>query len=117
VAPADHPHPELIEQCRYASTRQFLDETRLLRDALGQLVDGALAGLFDDHTTITSTGTPPSQSLSLSRLMPLGDEAVGIALTCLSSWGRGMRENAAPGTCGSTCATRCGNRCASVSRR
>ena len=39
----------------------------------------------------------PIQSLTLSRLMPLGDEAVGIALTCLSSWGRGMREHAPAG--------------------
>ena len=39
----------------------------------------------------------PIQSLSLSRLQPLGDEAVGIALTCLSSWGRAMREVAQPG--------------------
>jgi hypothetical protein len=39
----------------------------------------------------------PIQSLSLSRLEPLGDQAVGIALTCLSSWGRGMREVADPG--------------------
>lgn len=91
------PTPQLIEACRYASTRQFLDETRLLRDALGQLVDGALAGLFDTHTTIDVDWDAPIASLSLSRLMPLGDEAVGIALTCLSSWGRGMRENASPG--------------------
>jgi hypothetical protein len=36
--------------------------------------------------------------LSLSRLEPLGgDEAVGIALLCLNSWGRGMREVAEPG--------------------
>jgi hypothetical protein len=91
------PTPELVAQCRYGSTRHFLDETRLLRDALGQLVDGALAGLFDDHTTITVDWAAPIQSLSLSRLMPLGDEAVGIALTCLSSWGRGMREHAPAG--------------------
>ena len=92
-----NPTPELIAECRYATTRQFLDETRLLRDALGQLVDGALAGLFDAPTTIDIDWDAPIQSLSLSRLMPLGDEAVGIALTCLSSWGRGMREHAAAG--------------------
>jgi hypothetical protein len=40
-------------------------------------------------------GTDPS--LSLSRLEPLGDEAVGIALTCLNSWGQAMREIAEPG--------------------
>ena len=41
--------------------------------------------------------TAPIQSFSLSRLEPLGAEAMGIALTCLSSWGRAMREIKAPG--------------------
>ena len=93
----DQPTDTLIEQCRYASTQHFFDETRLLRDALGQLVSGALAGLFDEHTTIDVDWNAPIQSLSLSRLGPLGDEAIGIALVCLNSWGRGMREIAAPG--------------------
>ena len=93
----DNPTDQLVTECRYASVRQFLDQTRLLRDALGQLVSGALAGLFDDHTTIEVDWQAPIQSLSLSRLEPLGEEAVGIALTCLNSWGRGMREMAAPG--------------------
>lgn len=93
----DEPTDELVAECRYATTRQFLDETRLLRDALGQLVSGALAGLFDGPTTIDIDWSAPIQSLSLSRLEALGDEAVGIALTCLNSWSRGMRELAAPG--------------------
>ena len=93
----DQPTADLIEDTRYASERHFLDETRLLRDALGQLVTGALAGLFDDHTTIDVDWAAPIQSLSLSRLEALGDDAVGIALTCLNSWGRGMRETAAAG--------------------
>ncbi len=93
----DQPSAALIEQCRYASRQHFFDQTRLLRDALGQLVSGALAGLFDDHTNIDVDWNAPIQSLSLSRLGPLGDEAVGIALVCLNSWGRGMREIAAPG--------------------
>ena len=38
----------------------------------------------------------PIQSLSLSRLDPLGDEAVGVALTCLNSWGRAMTQLAEP---------------------
>ena len=95
----DTPTDTLVSDCRYASTRQFLDETRLLRDSLGQLVTGALAGLFDDHTTIIVDWRAPIQSLSLSRLEPLGDEAVGIALLCLNSWGRGIRELADPGGC------------------
>ena len=93
----NNPTEQLIAECRYSGERQFLDDTRLLRDALAQLVNGALAGLFDDHTTIDVDWSAPIQSLSLSRLEPLGDEAVGIALTCLNSWSRGMREMSAPG--------------------
>ncbi|MGG5258662.1 ATP-binding protein [Phycicoccus avicenniae] len=92
-----NPTDTLVTDCRYASPRQLLDETRVLRDALGQLVDGALAGLFDATTTVALDWEAPLASLSLSRLLPLGDEAVGIALTCLSSWGRGLREQARPG--------------------
>ncbi len=68
----DQPTPELVAECRYESERAFLDQTRLLRDALGQLVSGAFAGLFDDHTTIHVDWTAPIQSLSLSRLEALG---------------------------------------------
>ena len=93
----DEPPAELVTTCRYASTRHFLDSTRLLRDALGQLVGGSLKGLFDSHTTIALDWAAPIQSLSLSRLEALGDEAVGMALLCLNSWGRAMRETAAPG--------------------
>jgi hypothetical protein len=91
----NNPTEQLVTECRYANERHFLDETRLLRDSLGQLVTGALAGLFDAPTTIDVDWRAPIQSLS--RLEPLGDQAVGIALVCLNSWGRGMREMADPG--------------------
>jgi hypothetical protein len=93
----NEPPEPLVEACRFASVRHFLDDTRLLRDSLGQLVSGSLRGLFDDHTSIEMDWTAPIQSLSLSRLEPLGDEAVGMALMCLNSWGRAMREVAQPG--------------------
>lgn len=91
------PTTDLVETCRYASVRHFLDDTRLLRDSLGQLTHGTLRGLFDNHTTVTIDWRAPLQSLSLARLDALGDEAVGIALMCLNSWGRAMREVAEPG--------------------
>ena len=84
------PSPSLVTGCRYAHRQHFLDETRAVRDALGALVKGHLAGLFDAPTTIAVDWRAPIQSLSLSRLDPLGDEAVGVALTCLGSWGRAM---------------------------
>ncbi|MGH3265745.1 MAG: hypothetical protein ACRDNS_27550, partial [Trebonia sp.] len=93
----NEPTDELVAICRYSDRQHFLDSTRMLRDALGSLVSGHLAGLFDDHTTIDVDWRAPIQSLSLSRLEPLGDEAVGIALCCLNSWGQGMREIAEPG--------------------
>ena len=93
----DEPPDQLIDVCRYASQRHFLDSTRLLRDALGKMVSGTLKGLFDDHTSIALDWAAPIQSLSLSRLEGLGDEATGMALLCLNSWGRAMREVAAPG--------------------
>jgi len=96
-AALDEPSDQLIAECRFASPRHFYDETRTLRDALGALVKGHLQGLFDEPTTITPDWRAPIQSLSLSRLDKSGDEAVGIALLCLNSWGQGMREIAAPG--------------------
>ena len=93
----DEPSADLITACRYTGAQHFLDSTRLMRDALGQLVHGYLQGLFDDHTTIAVDWGAPIQSLSLSRLEPLGDEAMGVALTCLNSWGRAQREMAAAG--------------------
>ena len=93
----DEPSPDLVGACRYSGAQHFLDSTRLMRDALGQLVHGYLQGLFDDHTSIDVDWGAPIQSLSLSRLEPLGDEAMGVALTCLNSWGRAQREMAAAG--------------------
>ncbi len=91
------PNDQLVGECRYSSTQHFLDDTRALRDALGALVTGHLRGLFDEPTTINVDWRAPIQSLSLARLDPLGDEAVGVALTCLNSWGRAMTQIAAPG--------------------
>jgi hypothetical protein len=93
----NEPSDQLIAECRYAHRQHFLDQTRPVRDALGALVKGHLAGLFDAPTTIDVDWAAPIQSLSLSRLDPLGDEAVGVALTCLNSWGRAMTQLAEPG--------------------
>lgn len=90
------PAPALVAGCRYRSRQHFLDDTRAVRDALGALVHGHLGGLFDAATTVDVDWRAPIQSLSLSRLEPLGDEAVGIALMALNSWGRAMTEVADP---------------------
>lgn len=86
------PDPTLIDDLRYANREEFLRDTRLLRDAVAQLISGAMAGIFDAPTTITIDWNAPIQSLSLSRLEPLGDDAIGMALMCLNSWGSAMRQ-------------------------
>ena len=93
----DEPTDALVAACRYHTRRDFLDGTRLLRDCLGQLVSGHLAGMFDEHTNIDIDWAAPIQSLSLQALATLGDDAVGVGLTCLGAWGRGQREIAGPG--------------------
>lgn len=88
-----HPTPEMIKEARFSDEQSYLDESRLVRDAIATLVqDGALSGLFDAHTNVAIDWSAPIQSLSLSRIRSDGDEAVGLALTCLNSWGRGLRE-------------------------
>ena len=91
------PSEELVTECRYSSRQHLFDDIRAVRDALGALVHGHLRNLFDAPTTIQVDWRAPIQSLSLSRLDPLGDEAVGVALTCLNSWGRAMTQIAEPG--------------------
>jgi len=96
-AAIDNPTKALVARCRYARRQDFLDGTRLLRDALAALLTGPLAGMFDAPTTISIDWAAPIQSLSLRALLGLGEDAVGVALTCLNSWGRGQRETSQPG--------------------
>lgn len=92
-----NPSPDLIAATKYGSERQFLDETRLLRDALGVLIAGPAGGLIDGHTNIRLDWQAPACSLSLSRMRTAGDDVVGMMLMCLNSWGRAMREVAPAG--------------------
>jgi hypothetical protein len=91
------PADELIAVCKYDDRRQFMAATRTLRNAIGELVRGHLAGMFDAQTTIDVDWLAPIQSLSLSRVKALGETAVGVALMCLSSWGRAITEITPPG--------------------
>ena len=91
-AALDNPTPELVHATRFPDRWRFLEETRLLRNAVAQLTTGVLAGIFDAPTSIQIDWDAPIQSMSLSRLAGLGDHATGMALACLSSWGSAMRE-------------------------
>lgn len=81
-----NPDEQLWRDARFASQRHFLDEMRPITDTLGNLISGALAGLFDEETNFKLDWDAPIQSMDLERLRSRGDQAVGIALTCLGSW-------------------------------
>ncbi|MGB8382339.1 MAG: ATP-binding protein, partial [Dermatophilaceae bacterium] len=86
------PGDELVRQCRYPSAQALRHRQRDLIDALGNLVSGVLQGLFDAETTIRVDWNAPIQSLSLSRLKPLGNQAIGVALACINSWSGAMTD-------------------------
>lgn len=80
------PDQDLWRGTRFADRRQFLDLLRPITDALGNLVNGPLAGLFDQETNFELDWDAPVQSMDLSLLRSRGDQAVAVALTCLGSW-------------------------------
>ncbi|MFY1636174.1 ATP-binding protein [Solwaraspora sp. WMMB335] len=91
------PSADLARSCRYANVQDMVDATRQATDALGTLVRGTLAGLFDEETNVKLNWSAPIQSLSLRRLDDLGDEVVGVALACVNSWARAMTDLRRPG--------------------
>lgn len=80
------PDDALWQACRFAGRRQFLDQLRPITDALGNLISGPLAGLFDEETNFELAWDAPVQSMDLSLLRSRGDQAIAVALTCLGSW-------------------------------
>ncbi|MDN5920477.1 MAG: ATP-binding protein [Pseudonocardia sp.] len=86
VAALADPDEDLWAASRFAGRREFLDHTRLITDALSNLVIGPLAGLFDEQTNFDLDWDAPVQSMDLSLLRSRGDQAIAVALTCLGSW-------------------------------
>jgi hypothetical protein len=68
---------------------------RPVTDALGGMVRGALAGLFDGPTTVAPDFAAPVQTVDLSRMADRGDETVAMILSCVSSWAQAAID--APG--------------------
>jgi hypothetical protein len=58
---------------------------RPVTDALGGMIGGSLAGLFDGPTTVSPDFAAPVQTVDLSRISDRGDETVAMILACVSS--------------------------------
>jgi hypothetical protein len=64
---------------------QLRDEGREVAHALGRLVRGDLAGLFDGPSTVRFDPTLPMLSLDLSHISG-SDTLIGLVMTCTASW-------------------------------
>ena len=76
--------------------RELREMTRPVTDALGGMVRGAIAGLFDGATTVRPDFSAPIQTVDLSRVADCGDETVAMILACVSSWGQAAIDQPGP---------------------
>jgi hypothetical protein len=91
------PTPQMVSELRvrHASADELREMIRPAADALGVMVRGSLAGLFDGPTTIAVDFGAPIQTVDLSRIADRGDETVAMILACVSSWAQAAID--APG--------------------
>ena len=84
------PLPEMAEELRVrdGDVDELREMIRPAVDALGNMVQGSLSGLFDGPTTVGVDFSAPIQTVDLSRIDGRGDETVAMTLACVSSWGQ-----------------------------
>ncbi|WP_326655794.1 type VI secretion protein [Streptomyces anthocyanicus] len=71
---------------RDGEVQRAREQMESIRSALGAMVNGHVAGLFDGRTSIGLDWDAPIQSVDVSALEQYGDETVAMVLTCVSSW-------------------------------
>ncbi|WP_198153792.1 VirB4 family type IV secretion system protein [Catenuloplanes japonicus] len=91
--PTDEMAGEL--RVRDGDVAELREMIRPAADALGNMVQGSLAGLFDRATTVRMDFDAYIQTVDLSRLDNRGDDTVAMTLACVSSWGQAAID--APG--------------------
>jgi hypothetical protein len=84
------PLPEMATELRVRAvdTDELREMIRPCADALGNMVQGSLSGLFDRPTTVRMDFDAPIQTVDLSRIEGRGDDTVAMTLACVSSWGQ-----------------------------
>ena len=84
------PRPEMAEDLRIpgGSITELREMIRPVCDALGNMVQGSLSGIFDGPTTVEMDFDAPIQTVDLSRIHGRADETVAMTLACVSSWGQ-----------------------------
>jgi hypothetical protein len=69
---------------------------RPVTDAIGGMIRGSMAGLFDGPTTVRPDFSAPVQTVDLSRVADRGDETVAMILACVSSWAQAAVDEPGP---------------------
>jgi hypothetical protein len=92
------PTPEMAGEMRvrHRSVPLMRDMTRPVADAIGGLVRGSMAGLFDGPTTVRPDFSAPIQTVDLSRMADRGDETIAMILACVSSWAQAAVDEPGP---------------------
>lgn len=91
------PLPEMASELRVrgSDVDELREMIRPAADALGNMVQGSLSGLFDGETTVQLDFDAPIQTVDLSRIDGRGDETVAMTLACVSSWGQAAIDDPA----------------------
>jgi hypothetical protein len=84
------PLPEMALDLRVRDldVDELREMIRPAADALGNMVQGSLSGLFDRPTTVRMDFDAWIQTVDLSRIDGRGDETVALTLAGVSSWGQ-----------------------------
>ena len=92
------PAPAMAAELRIrrGSVTELREMTRPVTDALGGMIAGSLAGLFDSGTTISLDWDAPVQAVDLSRISDRGDDAVAMILACVSTWAQAALDEPGP---------------------
>lgn len=92
------PTPEMARELRVRrdSVPLLREMARPVTDALGGMIHGALAGLFDGPTTVAPDWDAPLQSVDLSRLAGRGDDTIAMTMACVSSWAQAALDEPGP---------------------
>jgi type IV secretory pathway VirB4 component len=69
---------------------------RPVTDALGGLIRGGMAGVFDSQTTVRPDWSAPIQTIDLSRMSERGDDTVAMVLACVSTWAQAALDEPGP---------------------
>lgn len=87
-----HPTQHAVSETGFASQREYLDATRVLRHSVQAFIAGPLSGMFDGHTNIRFSTEAPIQSLSLGALRATSTENVAVAMQCLTAFAAAYRR-------------------------